>query len=203
MLNFTHEGLPLCTARLRLFSERGRWRCCFKPVGFSRLLVLFIVQLHFQYLLHCEVETQLAELCCILSCLTEIVLDGGSSLAGDASFRDTRSDVAGGDSPPSPATRRSRRHRSRGSATSSMDCTAGDATEKKDKSKKAIRKNRKKDKTSSAGDDGSSATCQDLPAVPKKSNRRKKQGSSEGSAATAGKDIVQAAEAHQPPVAED
>ncbi|GJN07566.1 hypothetical protein PR202_ga25466 [Eleusine coracana subsp. coracana] len=139
----------------------------------------------------------------------EIVLDGGSSL-GDSSFRDTRSeaggiDVTGGDSPPSPGTRRSRRHRSRGSATSSMDYTAGEATEKKEKSKKGIRKNRKKDKDkTSAGDDGSSATCQDLPAVPKKSNRRKNKGSSEGNAA-AGKDAAEATaeEAPLPPVTED
>ncbi|XP_062190495.1 uncharacterized protein LOC133893484 [Phragmites australis] len=120
--------------------------------------------------------------------LIEIVMDGGS--LGDTSFRDTRSeavgiDTAAGDSPRSPGMRRSRRHRSRGSATSSMDCTGGETTEKKEKGKKGTRKNRKKDKDKpSAGDDaaadgGSSATCQDLPAVPKKSNRRKNKGSSE------------------------
>ncbi|KAL6639156.1 hypothetical protein ACP70R_022886 [Stipagrostis hirtigluma subsp. patula] len=145
----------------------------------------------------------------------EIVMDGGSSL-GDTSFRDTRSesggiDVAAGDSPPSPGTRRSRRHRSRGSATSSMDCTGGDVPEKKEKSKKGIRKNRKKDKDkgSAGGDDA--ATCQDLPAVPKKSNRRKNKGSSEGSSGARGasKDADgaapedEAAAAALPPVAED
>uniref|UniRef100_A0A0E0LK12 CRIB domain-containing protein n=1 Tax=Oryza punctata TaxID=4537 RepID=A0A0E0LK12_ORYPU len=127
----------------------------------------------------------------------EIVMEGGS--LGDTSFRETRSeagsmDITAGDSPPSPNTRRSRRHRSRGSAaTSSMDCTATDgaASEKKDKAKKSSRgKNRKKDKSdksaaAGAGDDASAATCQDLPAVPKKSNRRKNKGSSEGSGAAA------------------
>ncbi|KAF8692630.1 hypothetical protein HU200_039448 [Digitaria exilis] len=119
----------------------------------------------------------------------EIVMDGGS--LGETSFRDTKSeaggiDVGGGDSPPSPGTRRSRRHRSRGSATSSMDVTGGEGgaeEKKKDKAKKGIRKNRKKDKDKpSTGEDGGSATCQDLPAVPKKSNRRKSKGSSEGTA---------------------
>ena len=79
----------------------------------------------------------------------EIVVDGGS--LGDTSFSETRSEASGsmditaGDSPPSPDSRRSRRHRSRGSA----------------------------------------ATCQDLPAVPKKSNRRKNKGGSEGTGAAA------------------
>ncbi|TVU00986.1 hypothetical protein EJB05_53563 [Eragrostis curvula] len=137
----------------------------------------------------------------------EIVLDGGSSL-GDTSFRDTRSeaggiDGAGGDSPPSPGTRRSRRHRSRGS----MDAAGAETTEKKEKGKKGIRKNRKKDKDK-AGDDGGSNTCQDLPAVPKKSNRRKNKGSSEGNGAGAAKDTAEAAAeegsaAALPPVAED
>uniref|UniRef100_A0A0D3GQF3 CRIB domain-containing protein n=2 Tax=Oryza TaxID=4527 RepID=A0A0D3GQF3_9ORYZ len=129
----------------------------------------------------------------------EIVVDGGS--LGDTSFSETRSeaggsmDITAGDSPPSPDSRRSRRHRSRGSAaTSSMDCTAADggaAPEKKDKAKKSSRgKNRKKDKSdksaaAGAGDDASGATCQDLPAVPKKSNRRKNKGGSEGTGAAA------------------
>jgi hypothetical protein len=132
-------------------------------------------------------------------------MDGGVSLAdGDTRSEADGIDVVGGDSPPSLGTRRSRRHRSRGSATSSMDCT-GEAAEKKEKTKKGVRKNRRKDKDkTSAGDDGSSATCQDLPAVPKKSNRRKKQGSSEGVAAT-GKDAAETAaeEAPLPPVGED
>ncbi|KAG8080738.1 hypothetical protein GUJ93_ZPchr0007g5713 [Zizania palustris] len=123
----------------------------------------------------------------------EIVLDGGG--LGDTSFRETKSeagDITAGDSPPSPNTRRSRRHRSRGSATSSMDCTGTEASEKKEKTKKSSRgKNRKKDKADkpAAGDDaGASAgstTCQDLPAVPKKSTRRKNKGSSEGSGCAA------------------
>ncbi|KAL5198513.1 hypothetical protein ABZP36_002025 [Zizania latifolia] len=121
----------------------------------------------------------------------EIVLDGGG--LGDTSFRETKSeagDITAGDSPPSPNTRRSRRHRSRGSATSSMDCTGTEASEKKEKSKKSSRgKNRKKDKAdkSAPGDDAGagSTTCQDLPAVPKKSNRRKNKGSSEGSGGAA------------------
>uniref|UniRef100_A0A0D9WYC3 CRIB domain-containing protein n=1 Tax=Leersia perrieri TaxID=77586 RepID=A0A0D9WYC3_9ORYZ len=123
----------------------------------------------------------------------EIVIDGGS--LGDTSFRETRSeagsiDITAGDSPPSPNTRRSRRHRSRGSAaTSSMDCTGTE--EKKDKAKKSSRgKNRKKDKSDKSaadggGDGGAATTCQDLPAVPKKSNRRKNKGSSEASKADA------------------
>ncbi|XP_062187901.1 CRIB domain-containing protein RIC7-like [Phragmites australis] len=139
----------------------------------------------------------------------EIVMDGES--LGDTSFRDTRSeaggiDVAGGDSPPSPGTRRSRRHRSRGSATSSIDCMGGEATEKKEKGKKGTRKNRKKDKDKlSTGDDATasgSATCQDLPAVPKKSNRRKTKGSSEGSGGAAAAPEEGSA-APLPPVAED
>ncbi|KAL6871464.1 hypothetical protein ACP4OV_014293 [Aristida adscensionis] len=146
----------------------------------------------------------------------EIVMDGGSSL-GDTSFRDTKSEAggldaaAGGDSPPSPGTRRSRRHRSRGSATSSMDCTSGEGTEKKEKSKKGIRKKKKdKDKDKgSTGDDasGGAATCQDLPAVPKKSNRRKNKGSSEKAAVA--KDSEGAAPEEEPaaaplpPVTED
>ncbi|EEE67092.1 hypothetical protein OsJ_24076 [Oryza sativa Japonica Group] len=129
----------------------------------------------------------------------EIVVDGGS--LGDTSFSETRSEASGsmditaGDSPPSPDSRRSRRHRSRGSAaTSSMDCTAADggsAPEKKDKAKKSSRgKNRKKDKSdksapAGAGEEASGATCQDLPAVPKKSNRRKNKGGSEGTGAAA------------------
>ncbi|NP_001151638.2 CRIB domain-containing protein RIC7 [Zea mays] len=124
----------------------------------------------------------------------EIVMDGAS--VGETSFRDTKSeagvDVGGGDSPPSPATRRSRRHRSRGSGTSSMDATGGEGEEKtKEKSKKGTRKNRKK-QDKSAGDDAS-GTCQDLPAVPKKSNRRKNKGSSEGSGSAAAKDTTAAA----------
>ncbi|XP_066393889.1 CRIB domain-containing protein RIC7-like [Miscanthus floridulus] len=125
----------------------------------------------------------------------EIVMDGGSSI-GDTSFRDTKSeagsaDVGGGDSPPSPGTRRSRRHRSRCSATSSMDVTGAEgAEEKKEKGKKGTRKNRKKDKS---GGDDASATCQDLPAVPKKSNRRKNKGSSEGNGGAAAKDATTAA----------
>ncbi|XP_066399036.1 CRIB domain-containing protein RIC7-like [Miscanthus floridulus] len=126
----------------------------------------------------------------------EIVMDGGSSI-GDTSFRDTKSeaggaDVGGGDSPPSPGTRRSRRHRSRGSATSSMDVTGAEGAEekKKEKGKKGTRKNRKKDKS---GGDDASATCQDLPAVPKKSNRRKNKSSSEGNGGAAAKDATTAA----------
>lgn len=120
----------------------------------------------------------------------EIVVDG----LGDTSFRDTKSDAAGGDSPPSPGARRSRRNRSRDSAaTSSMDASAGggaEPTEKKDKAKKGIRKNRKKDKEKQdkAAEEGGSTTCQDLPAVPKKSNRRKNKGSSEGSGGASAKD---------------
>ncbi|ONM53160.1 Desiccation-associated protein [Zea mays] len=129
-----------------------------------------------------------------LCLMTEIVMDGAS--VGETSFRDTKSeagvDVGGGDSPPSPATRRSRRHRSRGSGTSSMDATGGEGEEKtKEKSKKGTRKNRKK-QDKSAGDDAS-GTCQDLPAVPKKSNRRKNKGSSEGSGSAAAKDTTAAA----------
>ncbi|CAN6203737.1 unnamed protein product [Urochloa humidicola] len=146
----------------------------------------------------------------------EIVMDGGS--LGETSFRDTKSeagDVGGGESPPSPGTRRSRRNRSRGSATSSMDVTGGEGgadEKKKDKGKKVPRKNRKKDKDKpSAGEDG--ATCQDLPAVPKKSNRRKSKGSSEGTggaASSAAKDGAAAAAPEEgaaaaplPPVADD
>ncbi|WVZ62926.1 hypothetical protein U9M48_012616 [Paspalum notatum var. saurae] len=144
----------------------------------------------------------------------EIVIDGGS--LGETSFRDTKSEAGGidvgeGDSPPSPGTRRSRRHRSRGSATSSMDVTGAEGTEdskKKEKAKKGARKNRKKDKDKSAGDDGSSAaTCQDLPAVPKKSTRRKNKGGSDGNngGAAAAKDAAseegaQAAAAAAPPL---
>ncbi|KAL5197093.1 hypothetical protein ABZP36_000605 [Zizania latifolia] len=151
----------------------------------------------------------------------EIVLDGGG--LGDTSFRETRSeagsiDITAGDSPPSPNTRRSRRHRSRGSATSSMDCTGTEALEKKEKSKKSSRgKNRKKDKAADkpAGDEAAAPagnTCQDLPAVPKKSNRRKNKGSSEGSgdaAAASAKDAAgaapeeAAAAAPLPPVTEE
>ncbi|KAJ1288452.1 hypothetical protein BS78_02G090000 [Paspalum vaginatum] len=145
----------------------------------------------------------------------EIVIDGGS--LGETSFRDTKSeaggiDVGDGDSPPSPGTRRSRRHRSRGSATSSMDVTGAEGTEdkKKEKAKKGTRKNRKKDKEKSAGDDGSSAaTCQDLPAVPKKSTRRKNKGS-DGNGGAAAKDATAGvaeegaqAAAPLPPVADD
>jgi hypothetical protein len=181
----------------------------------SLVKIIYLLRFHLYTTLivkeikNCLIRTDIICLNPVLR-LTEIVMDGGGSLGdGDSSFRDTRSeadgiDVAGGDSPPSPGTRRSRRHRSRGSATSSMDCT-GEATEKKEKTKKGVRKNRKKDKDkTSAGDDGSSATCQDLPAVPKKSNRRKKQGSSEGVAET-GKDAAEAAaeEAPLPPVGED
>ncbi|KAG8099991.1 hypothetical protein GUJ93_ZPchr0013g34809 [Zizania palustris] len=145
----------------------------------------------------------------------EIVLDGGG--LGDTSFRETRSeagsiDITAGDSPPSPNTRRSRRHRSRGSgATSSMDCTGTEASEKKEKTKKSSRgKNRKKDKADKpAGDEAAAAaapaanTCQDLPAVPKKSNRRKNKGSSEASgdaAAAAAKDAGAAPEEAPPPL---
>ncbi|XP_006657657.2 CRIB domain-containing protein RIC7-like [Oryza brachyantha] len=142
----------------------------------------------------------------------EIVVDGGS--LGDTSFRETQSeagsmDITAGDSPPSPNTRRSRRHRSRGSAaTSSMDCTGTEAgSEKKEKAKKSSRgKNRKKDKSdksAAAGDDAAAAgaTCQDLPAVPKKSNRRKNKGSSEGSGASApAKDAGAAAEESAAPL---
>ncbi|KAG2641712.1 CRIB domain-containing protein RIC7-like [Panicum virgatum] len=143
----------------------------------------------------------------------EIVMDGGS--LGETSFRDTKSeagDAGGEDSPLSPGSRRSRRHRSRGSATSSMDVTGAEGAEekKKDKAKKGIRKNRKKDKDKpSAGEDGAAATCQDLPAVPKKSNRRKSKGSSEGTGAAAAKDGAAApapeeeAAAPLPPVADD
>ncbi|KAF0909309.1 hypothetical protein E2562_034949 [Oryza meyeriana var. granulata] len=149
----------------------------------------------------------------------EIVIEGGS--LGDTSFRETRSeagsmDITAGDSPPSPNTRRSRRHRSRGSAaTSSMDCTGTEASsEKKEKTKKSSRgKNRKKDKSdkSAGGDDAAGTTCQDLPAVPKKSNRRKNKGSSEGSggtvaaAAASSKDAAGAAaeEAPLPPATEE
>uniref|UniRef100_A0ACD5U7R3 Uncharacterized protein n=4 Tax=Avena sativa TaxID=4498 RepID=A0ACD5U7R3_AVESA len=122
----------------------------------------------------------------------EIVLDGGG--LGDTSFRDTKSDAGGidsaaGDSPPSPGARRSRRNRSRGSETSSMDVTAGSAetSEKKEKAKKGTRKNRKKDKDKAA-EDTAGSTCQDLPAVPKKSNRRKNKASSEGSGGASTKD---------------
>ncbi|RCV10538.1 hypothetical protein SETIT_2G119500v2 [Setaria italica] len=141
----------------------------------------------------------------------EIVMDGG---IGETSFRDTKSeagDVGGGDSPPSPGTRRSRRHRSRGSATSSMDVTGAEGADekKKDKGKKGPRKNRKKDKDKP--EDGGAATCQDLPAVPKKSNRRKSKGSSEGTggAAAVAKDGAAAAAPEEgaaaplPPVADD
>ncbi|CAM0905629.1 unnamed protein product [Alopecurus aequalis] len=122
----------------------------------------------------------------------EIVLDGAG--LGDNSFRDNKSDAGGidlttGDSPPSPGARRSRRNRSRGSETSSMDVTAGstETSEKKEKVKKGTRKNRKKDKDKTA-EDTAGSTCQDLPAVPKKSNRRKNKGSSEGSGGASTKD---------------
>ncbi|KAK1680746.1 hypothetical protein QYE76_041594 [Lolium multiflorum] len=124
----------------------------------------------------------------------EIVLDGAG--LGDTSFRDTKGDAGGidgtaGDSPPSPGSRQSRRNRSRGSDTSSMDGTAGSAetSEKKEKAKKGTRKNRKKDKDKDkAAEDTAGSTCQDLPAVPKKSNRRKNKASSEGSGGASTKD---------------
>ncbi|XP_048560842.1 CRIB domain-containing protein RIC7-like [Triticum urartu] len=122
----------------------------------------------------------------------EIVLDGAG--LGDTSFGDTKSEAGGidvtvGDSPPSPGSRRSRRNRSRGSNTSSMDVTTGNTEilEKKEKAKKGTRKNRKKDKDKAA-EDTAGSTCQDLPAVPKKSNRRKNKGSSEGSGGASTKD---------------
>lgn len=124
--------------------------------------------------------------------LTEIVLDGAG--LGDTSFGDTKSEAGGiditvGDSPPSPGARRSRRNRSRGSDTSSMDVTTGstETSEKKEKAKKGTRKNRKKDKDKAA-EDTAGSTCQELPAVPKKSNRRKNKGSSEGSGGASTKD---------------
>lgn len=128
-------------------------------------------------------------------CTTEIVLD--SAALGDTSFRDTKgeADVTGGDSPPSPGSRRSRRNRSRGSDTPSMDVTTGstETAEKKEKAKKGTRKNRKKDKDKAA-EDTSGSTCQDLPAVPKKTNRRKNKGSSEGNGGASTKDGGSAAE---------
>ena len=138
---------------------------------------------------------------------TEIVLDG--AVLGDTSFRDTKTDAGGidvttgGDSPPSPGARRSRRNRSRGSETSSMDVTAGstETSEKKEKAKKGTRKNRKKDKDKTA-EDSAGSTCQDLPAVPKKSNRRKNKGSSEGSGGASTKDGGAAPEEGTAPVSQ-